>query len=787
MNRLLVDVYLADIASASPIQNLLVGVGGEIVASDLFYRSGVVSVYLPVAAVQTVARWAGVASLHLGHRPVDRIGRVTSQGAVVMRSNLANQQGFDGDGITVGILSDSFNTSSSADTALTDVRSGDLPNTTAIAGGEGLKFLAELDPGKFGAGTDEGRAMAQIVHDIAPNASLCFATAFAGEVDFANKIRALRTDPACNADVITDDVAYLDEPFFSDGILAQAVDEVATSETLRGNRVSYFSSAGNEARQGYASELRIIADGAARSLSPEKLGVNLDTIPAGIDTTGGFHNFNIDGDANIAQDISFLDGTIISFQWDDPFDLTPSGITTDLNLFFFDPVTGNFLFALTSDSFMTNRPLALFALSTGGGPGTFAELLMVVARTGKGTHLAKRIKYVAFGNLIDLTGVITAQTPVTFGHSCARGANSVAASVYDTNPAREGFTPLYESFSSPGPSLIALDADGNRLAYPEVRRKPDIAAVDGVNTTFFPPPVGNNPTGNDYEAMFGVPDGFPNFFGTSAAASHAAGIAALVIQKAGGPGSISPDQVSSILKASAPPRDMDLFYSEAVAADKEATVAVSASEESSSAAASSDDFFTVNFSSRKPGQTLTALTIDLTGAGLRFDAERHAVNTGSSTGPVITSVTPSTASSAVTLTFSGFNSGDSLSFGVAREFTSTSGKPIESRGTSADELAGAKITAAVSSARDGTADSVALNGTFANDLERGYQIYDGFGLIDAVNALKLTVPEISDDDGMAKASTPRFRALSGKLLKIAALFPFKWTKRNRFDSLQPLF
>src|SRR5260370_31265807 len=330
---------------------------------------------------------------------------------------------------------------------------------------------------------------------------------------------------------------------------------------------------------------------------------------------------------------------------------------------------------------------------------------------------------------------MTAQTPVTFGHPAGGGANGVAASVYTTDPALPEFTPLYEGFSSPGPVTIVCDKNGTRLATPEIRKKPDIAAVDGVNTTFFP-----EGPGNDYEAIVGLPDGFPNFFGTSAAAPHAAGVAALVIQKAGGPGSISPKRVGRILKDSAPPRDSDLFFSEAVAANNDATVTVTATGEDLRAVGLSDNFFKVTFHSRRPGQTLDSLTIDLTGTGLLFDPVAHPVHIETTTGRVISSSTPATPSGKVTLNFSGFTSGQSLTFGVDRDFANVSGKPVEFSGNSGDMVGGATLTATLSSKGDRDKDADIFTGVFLNDLDRGSKIYHVYGLIVAINALRSTRP-----------------------------------------------
>ena len=68
---------------------------------------------------------------------------------------------------------------------------------------------------------DEGTAMLEIVHDLAPGAKLYFATAADSDASFAANILALRNTYGC--DVIVDDVTYTNEGAFQDGMIAQAV------------------------------------------------------------------------------------------------------------------------------------------------------------------------------------------------------------------------------------------------------------------------------------------------------------------------------------------------------------------------------------------------------------------------------------------------------------------------------------------------------------------------------------------------------------------------------------
>src|SRR5205085_1005644 len=110
----------------------------------------------------------------------------------------------------------------------------------------------------------------------------------------------------------------------------------------------------------------------------------------------------------------------------------------------------------------------------------------------------------------------------------------------------------------------------------------------------------------------------------------------------GGPGSISPREVSSILKQSAPPRDTDLFFSKAFASEDGAAMLITATGEDLASVGVSNNYFRLSFTSRKPGQTLDSITINLNGTGLVFDPISHAPTVGSTTGPVITSFSPGT-------------------------------------------------------------------------------------------------------------------------------------------------
>ncbi len=639
--RALVRIALDGKTPAAMVLESLKGTPNvEVVASDLSYRSGMVEAYVPTDALASLAAKRGVLSIVPSAPMVTNVGATTSQGVVQHRVNKL-PAGVDGSGITVGVISDSYNTLG-AGSAEADIASGDLPGAGNPTNAQPVVVLQD---GISQNDIDEGRAMLQIVHDMAPQARLGFATANGGQLNFADNIRSLAGVPGAphavagfRSDVIVDDVIYPDEPMFQDGIIAQAVDEVVA----RG--ISYFSSAGNRpATQAYDSKVRIVP-GVAASWAGTNL--NFGNVPPDL-YAGGFHDFNASsGAVDIAQTVAFAAGNTFVFQWNEPFDpipptpvgapivqgsgtvppngddrftfngtagqiveifvdadpasatpnpdltlalLDPDGneidfvdtgtnpesltlalpetgiytvvvdsflpaqfggyiyrvqeveiteqVLSDYNILFFLP-NGTFIGAFAEQNRFTNRPLEI-----GGVPGT--TLQVVVARANvpdsNNRNVADRIRYVGF-NGVNPQEYFSYLDPVTYGHNSAAGANGVAAYAF--------FPPFVpENFTSPGPSTIYFDKNNRRFKHPQIRLKPDMAAMDGANTTFF------------LQDSSTDPDTFPNFFGTSAAAPHAAAIAALVLDAAGGPGSIGPKRMREILQDSAFRHDLDPYFS----------------------------------------------------------------------------------------------------------------------------------------------------------------------------------------------------------------------------------
>jgi hypothetical protein len=470
----------------------LQGLGLEKGSTFGSYVSGLV----PISALSSIANLDSLKFARPAYA-LNNVGLTTSQADVAMRADVARSSfGVDGTGVTVGILSDSFDYLGGA---AADVASGDLPS--------GINVLKDLPrDGSAGDGIDEGRAMMQLIHDVAPGADLAFHTAFLGQADFANGIIALAN---AGADVIVDDIFYWEEPMFQDGIIAQAIDQVVA------DGVAFFSAAGNDGRQSYESAFN----------------------PSGLfePTAGGeLHDFDPGASVDVFQSLTVPvnSGFTISFQWDSPFFSVSGGdgSLNDLDIFLFDS-SGTNVLASSVTSNIGGDALEIFDFFNDGSFGTDQFNLAISNFAGPNAGL---MKYILFGN-----GTINeydTASGTVFGHANAAGAEAVGAAFYQETPEFGQNPPLLEPFSSAGSTPILFDTAGNRLRRPEIRLKPEIVAPHGTNTTFFFP-------GFDIEG-----DGFPNFFGTSAAAPHAAAVAALMLDAAPG---TSPAEIYDILERTA--------------------------------------------------------------------------------------------------------------------------------------------------------------------------------------------------------------------------------------------
>jgi subtilisin family serine protease len=397
--------------------------------------TGRVQATMDADALERVADFSWVRAIRSVDRPVVRAGGTTTEGDVAARADVVRAQGLDGHGVVVGVISDGIDHLGDAQA------SGDLPAIDVPDGGC-----------RRGSG-DEGTALLEIVHDVAPGARLLFA----GPASSVEMVEAVECLVAAGADVIVDDLGFFGEPYFEDGPVAAAVrDAVAAG-------VSYHSSAGNEAGEHLEQDFVPTAGSTAHDFGAGTAD-NTDTVlvPAG--------------------------GTLTCvLQWNDPF----GGSANDYDMFLLDADLNVVDFSVDPQE-GAQDPIEIVSIANQSATDQLANV--VISRfAGE----ARRLELFCLG-----AGALEHGTTAgsIVGHPALAEVVAVAAiDVHDEN------LDEVEAFSSQGPA---------RIDFPvrQTRAKPDVAAFDGVSISN----AGGFPSCPPFCAFFGTSAASPHTAGVAA-------------------------------------------------------------------------------------------------------------------------------------------------------------------------------------------------------------------------------------------------------------------------------
>ena len=389
-------------------------------------------------------------------------------------------------------MSDSYNTASGTATkAAQDIAHGELPGAANPCGR--TQSVNVLQDGTS-SDSDEGRAMAQLVHGLAPGAGLAFSSVGTSETAFAARIDTLRTQ--AKPSVMVDDILFPTEPFFQDGPVANAAKNAVAAG------VPYFTAAGNAN----------VVVGGNNVASYEAPAYRNGTCPTM--TNLGYsvldcHDFDTGVGIGTTDAITVAPGGgfILDLQWAQ----ARNAVSSDFDLFVVNG-SGTILAGSALENPAAGLPAELLGYTNGGAS---AQTVRIVIARYSGAALP-RLKFVFLAS----EGITSVQYntstngdvvgPTIVGHAGTTGIATVGAIPYD-----DATTP--ETFSSHGPATHYFQPVPSTAALgsPDVVAKPDFAATDGVRNSFFA------------EQFSGV----WRFYGTSAAAPHAAAIAAVLRSK----------------------------------------------------------------------------------------------------------------------------------------------------------------------------------------------------------------------------------------------------------------
>jgi subtilisin family serine protease len=387
------------------------------------------------AALDRVAAFSWVHAVRPVDRAVVRAGSATTEGDAAARADLVRAQGLDGSGVVVGVISDGIDHLRDAQ------QSGDLPDVAVPNGGC-----------QQGSG-DEGTALVEIVHDVAPGAQLLFA----GPADSFEMVEAVQCLTAAGADVIVDDLGFFGEPYFQDGPVAAAVRAAVQAG------VSYHSSAGNEAEEHLEQDFVATPNSTLHDFAGGA-GDNTNTVvvPAG--------------------------GTLTCIlQWNDPF----GGSGNDYDLILLDQ-NGSTVAESIDPQQGAQDPIEVVAVTNQSNSDAMANVLI-----DRFAGEARRLELFCLG--ASALEHVTAAGSIV-GHPALDEVVTVA--VIDV--ADPGLDQV-ESFSSRGPARVDFPAR-------EDRAKPDLAGFDGVSISN----AGGFPACPPFCAFFGTSAASPHTAGVAA-------------------------------------------------------------------------------------------------------------------------------------------------------------------------------------------------------------------------------------------------------------------------------
>ncbi|MFH1262971.1 MAG: S8 family serine peptidase [Pseudomonadota bacterium] len=417
---------------------------------------GIVQAWIPNEEIDRVASLSFVRNIRPPKYPVLRTGGTMTEGDAVVRGDILRASGFTGSHARVGVISDGV------DNLAESVASGDLPSGITTHGTCTMPTTC-----------NEGTAILEIIHDIAPGAALSFG-AVGTDLEFIQRLDDLEAD---NCQIIIDDLGFYDEPVFEDGQIALAVKAKTDSGII------YVSSAGNDGESSYQADFN---------------------------NNGGYHDFGVTAGetSDLGMKVFLPAGGWfdVYFQWNDKFG---TGVVNDYTLEF--RINGTPIPTPTPIPTTTTTPtptpienplrIVTFPYNT-----TYPSVQHVEVRVKKLSGADRRIQlfFMGYGYPEEY---VTPQGSI-FGHPAIADVLAVGAIRYST-PTQ------IEYFSSLGPSLIYYDntvaPSGTPTPFPTptIRAKPDVAGIDGVSVS-------------------GAGEFHTPFYGTSAAAPHVAAVAALL-------------------------------------------------------------------------------------------------------------------------------------------------------------------------------------------------------------------------------------------------------------------